>query len=213
MPRIESQLCAICGSRPATTRDHLPPKAILVRPFPSNLITVPACAICNNGSASMDEQFRVYLAATVGDKSESARQLWKERSIATLRKNRKLVSALSSTMQDVEIRTPYGKYMGKRTIYLWPAPVFESVVERIARGLYYHHFGDILGSAVRCDVGFMYSLPEDYMRDTADWPQGAVGDDFIYRYGRAQDEPLASVWVFQFYRGLWASVETIKVSA
>jgi hypothetical protein len=58
-----TQMCAICGVRLATTRDHVPPKAILVRPFPKNLITVPACVECNNGSAPMDSDFRVYLAA------------------------------------------------------------------------------------------------------------------------------------------------------
>jgi len=101
-------ICSICGEREATTRDHIPPKSILVKPYPSNLITVQACAACNNGASAMDEKFRVYLAAAVGDNSESARKLWKDRSLATLRKNRKLVAALSSSMRDVEIHLHIG---------------------------------------------------------------------------------------------------------
>lgn len=205
-------VCAICGVRVATTRDHLPPKALLVKPYPDNLITVPACAVCNNGASQVDEQFRVYLAATVGDKSESAKKLWKDRSLATLRKNRKLVTALSSTMRDVEVRTPSGTVIGKRTAYLWPAPVFESVVERIARGLYFHHFGEVLGSRVACEVGFLNSLPETVVKDTADWPYSHVGDAFAYRFGRAEEQPLNSLWVLEFYQGHWASVETRPAS-
>lgn len=205
-------ICSICGVRVATTRDHIPPKAILVKPYPNNLITVPACGVCNNGAAPMDEQFRVYLAATVGDKSESARKLWKDRSLATLRKNRKLVTALSSSMQELEIRTPSGVCVGKRTAYLWPAPVFESVVGRIARGLYFHHFGEVLGSRAVCSVGFLYELPDALMTDTADWPYSHVGDAFAYRFGRAAEQPLNSLWILEFYQGHWASVETKEAS-
>ena len=205
-------LCAICGVREATTRDHVPPKAILVKPFPPNLVTVPACAACNNGASVYDEQFRVYLAAAVGDKNASARKLWKDNSLATLRKNRKLVTALSSTMREVEVKTPSGIAIGKRIAYLWPSRVYEAVVARIARGLYFHHFDEILGERVECEVGLQYALPRKYLEDTADWPSVQIGEMFAYRYGRAVESPLNSVWVFEFYQGHWASVETRPVA-
>lgn len=47
--------CIYCGDA-AETRDHVPPKALLVQPFPLNLRTVPACATCNT-SWSLDEQY------------------------------------------------------------------------------------------------------------------------------------------------------------
>lgn len=48
-------MCIYCGDT-ATTRDHVPPKALLVQPFPLNLRTVPACQSCNV-SWSLDEQY------------------------------------------------------------------------------------------------------------------------------------------------------------
>ena len=55
--------CVYCGSS-ATTRDHVPPKCLLEKPYPLNLSTVPSCSECNN-SYSLDEQyFLLLLSAT-----------------------------------------------------------------------------------------------------------------------------------------------------
>ena len=40
----------------ATTRDHVPPRCLLEKPFPPGLLTVPSCHDCNNGF-SLDEQY------------------------------------------------------------------------------------------------------------------------------------------------------------
>lgn len=58
------QLCLYCGM-PAGTRDHVPPKALLEPPWPSNLRTVPACTLCN-ASWSLDEEYLAVLLAHVG---------------------------------------------------------------------------------------------------------------------------------------------------
>ncbi len=58
--------CIYCGG-PAGTRNHVPPKLLLKRPFPSNLRTVPSCERCNHG-ASLDEQ---YFLALIGHVSPS----------------------------------------------------------------------------------------------------------------------------------------------
>lgn len=206
--------CAICGVREATTRDHIPPKAIFVRPLPTTLVTVPACALCNNGASGHDEHFRVYLGMVVGDRNPKATQLWKERSMATLRKNKKLVSTISQGMHKVELRTDTGQIVGDRSAFLWPANIYESVVERIARGLYYHHFGDILGMRAECNVGFLHYLSDSYTDASKNWPEGHIGEGaFSYRYNRADEHPLNSLWVFEFYQGHWASVETVPADS
>lgn len=85
------KLCAICGYMVATTRDHVPPKAVFPRPLPIVMITVPACAGCNNGAAHQDERFRIYLGATTAYFHDEATRLWKEESIRTLQKNARLM--------------------------------------------------------------------------------------------------------------------------
>lgn len=47
--------CIYCG-KPAFTREHVPSKAFLTRPYPQDLATVPACFECNNGFSS-DEKY------------------------------------------------------------------------------------------------------------------------------------------------------------
>lgn len=47
--------CYSCGSPNPTTRDHVPPKAFLDKPFPF-LATVPSCEACNC-NFSLDEEY------------------------------------------------------------------------------------------------------------------------------------------------------------
>ena len=202
-------LCVICGVREATTRDHVPPKAVFIEPLPKKLITVPACKLCNNGSSGLDAEFRVYLGAVVGDKSADGKKLWKERSLATLRKNKKLVTTISTGMQSVDAFDETGTHLGVRNRIIWPANVFNPVVERIARGLYYHHFNEVLGDRAQCAVTFHYALTDSMMEDTRHFSESHIGKGaFSYRYARAEEAPLRSVWIFEFYQGQWASVVT-----
>lgn len=60
---LPSEYCIYCGQR-ATSRDHVPPKLLLERPYPSNLQTVPSCIRCNQG-ASLDEQYFLVLIAQI----------------------------------------------------------------------------------------------------------------------------------------------------
>ena len=52
--RLDSY-CAFCGGAPET-RDHIPSKILLEKPFPENLQVVPACWKCNQ-SFSLDEEY------------------------------------------------------------------------------------------------------------------------------------------------------------
>jgi hypothetical protein len=150
----------------------------------------------------------VYLAAIVGDRSESARKLWKERSLASLWKNRKLVRAISEGMREVEAFTHDGMPAGNRYAFLWPAHIYESVIERTARGLYFHHFGEILGDRVSVEVSFLYRLAPEFVEMSRTWSQVSIGDAVTYRYAQAAESPLDSVWVIEFYGGHWALAET-----
>lgn len=53
--------CVYCGGK-ATTRDHVPPKLLLDRPFPLNLWTVPSCKRCNESFSADETYFRDALA-------------------------------------------------------------------------------------------------------------------------------------------------------
>lgn len=49
-------ICIYCQAREGGTRDHVPPKQLLRKPYPTNLLTVPSCNECNS-SFSLDEEY------------------------------------------------------------------------------------------------------------------------------------------------------------
>nr|WP_294814747.1 hypothetical protein [uncultured Sphingomonas sp.] len=65
--------CIYCG-RNAETRDHVPPKALLLEPWPNNLRTVPSCSPCNT-DWSLDEQYLAIMVAHLTQHPEVAARL------------------------------------------------------------------------------------------------------------------------------------------
>ncbi|WP_312320692.1 hypothetical protein [Stenotrophomonas sp.] len=77
-----TNLCAYCGCR-SETRDHVPSKVLLDKPYPDDLPVVPCCLACNvgvsaaeqyfaclvecvkHGSAFPDDRFRATVSATL----------------------------------------------------------------------------------------------------------------------------------------------------
>lgn len=71
--RLSRLYCIYCGAT-ASTRDHVPPKLLLDKPFPPNLQTVPSCRACNN-DASLDEQYFLALVSHVATSPSIAAKL------------------------------------------------------------------------------------------------------------------------------------------
>jgi hypothetical protein len=61
-------LCVYCGVADLgeNSREHVPPKLFLERPFPDNLRVVPSCSACNN-SWSADEEYLINFLAQITD--------------------------------------------------------------------------------------------------------------------------------------------------
>lgn len=108
-------------------------------------------------------------------------------------------------MTSVEIATPSGIVLGKRTAVLWNSESHDSVIEKTIRGLYYHHYREILGDKIPIKVQWLYFLDGGLYEQTKHWPQNDIGNGaLIYKYGRAEEAPLHSFWIFQFYGSHWA---------
>lgn len=133
--------CLYCGSN-ATTVDHVPPKALLEKPYPPNLYTVPACQTCNN-SFSKDEEYIKDAICHVGftdilqDKLKNGST---HRALQRKEKYQKLFDKSHNHMND-----------GK--IYFTPDKKrFEKVILKIAKGLFltkYKRYPDNIKFSVR----------------------------------------------------------------
>lgn len=61
---MNPMLCVYCGE-PGMTKDHVPPRCLLEKPYPTNLRTVPCCSRCNS-NFSIDEQYFLILLGQIG---------------------------------------------------------------------------------------------------------------------------------------------------
>jgi hypothetical protein len=203
--------CAICGINEATTRDHVPPKGIFSRPLPRDLITIPACEGCNRSTSQLDEQFRVHLSLRVGIDDSDASRFWKKEALRTVKHNRRLRESLVQSMQRVVLRTPWGIITGTATLGGWPVDVHDPLIEKIVRGLYFRHFGEVLRDRVLVEVNPLESFNDEISQIWTGLPGAgnAGGERFLYRYGRALEDPLQSIWMLAFYKKYFVSSRTV----
>ena len=100
MRRYCKDTCIYCTEN-ATTREHVPPRVFLERPFPPNLTTLPACSSCNR-SFSLDEEYFIALMTHIGTSPSLVNRIAKGGSVDRAMQRRpaldqRIVSALSVT--------------------------------------------------------------------------------------------------------------------
>ena len=200
-----SETCVICGKNPATTRDHIPPKGIFPKPRPSDLITVPACRACNKSTSDLDEVFKVFIGFAGGHGPEGER-MFKEQTAHTLQHNLRFKGEISNTLRDVWVKTPKGIILSKKPAVLLNSKAHDQIIEKTIRGLHFHHTGNVLGEQADISVNWHYFLTEKVYKMSMNWMTGVVGNgQFIYKFFTLPEEPLASVWIFQFFNKAWSS--------
>ena len=208
-PKNTKQMCVLCGIREATTSDHVPPKAIFPKPRPNDLVTVPSCFDSNNTGSKYDEEFRVFLSLQLGMETPTTRRLWKNEALRTVHHNRRLQQHLVEKSWEVNLRTPAGIYLGKRRAVAMPVRPHNSVMDRTVRGLYFHHYGEILGPRISCKVAPLTGLSKEFSAIVNLMTFSTIGGDALwYRHGRAAESPPDSLWLLLFYQRYLVMVET-----
>lgn len=208
MSKDRADICGYCGDPSPTTRDHIPSRGISPTPRPDDLITVPSCTSCNQGASTNDERFRAYLSLHVGVDTPSTSRLW-ERTLRGIRRNRLLHRRLRDEVEPTWLTTPSGVIHDRTYRGRWDSDAHDRTIERMIRGLYFHHYHDLLGTRVRVTAHWFRKLDPELLDATADCEQRSVdGDQFVYRFGRASDHRLHSIWLFEFHKRHWARGQT-----
>lgn len=197
----EIQLCCYCGVRNATTKDHIPPKAIFNTPRPNDLITVPCCHECNNTASKFDEKFKTYLGMHVARAGGDAEKLFKEAVLPTAKHNNRLRQTIFRTMYPVTVTTKSGIITGKGMAVPWDNEAHDFTIERITRGLFFHHFRKIIGNEVKIKTYF-FKEPYTALNDKL-YTNSIANGNFIYQYNKV-DEGDDSIWLFYFYKSHFA---------
>lgn len=203
--RLQStQLCALCGVNPATTRDHVPPKAIFPKPRP-NLITVPACFGCNNAASDFDDLFKVYLSMHTAENNAIARQLFTEKTARTLQRNQNLLKKIKRESQYVPVVNKQGKLESRLGIR-WDSNAHSAVISRTIKGLYFHHTGRPMPTDCELKVQWLKEVPPEIVPMLPSLSEEVIGNNqVIYKYAISDEDARHSLWLFEFYGAHWAS--------
>lgn len=201
--------CIYCGV-PATTRDHVPPKLLLVRPLPSTLLTVPSCLECNRGR-SEDEEYLRALIAQVGV-SQSLSQMVEDGGVVdrSLLRSRRLAARIDDA-SEVTLD-------GRVAIVPEPAPI-ERVLRKVAHGLFVGRYRRNPGPTCFRSLGlYPYSIEDQRpaflfasVFDTRFRPKSWVTVQphvFSYTFVRHPFEAARMLCVMDFHRDLWGAVVT-----
>ncbi|WP_210452408.1 hypothetical protein [Pantoea ananatis] len=125
-------VCIYCGGV-AETKDHLPSKIFLRKPYPTNLHAVGACFKCNNGF-SVNEEYMACFLHCVMCGSTNPTELIDERIAKSLERNTKLREKIENSHE----------YIGG--IMHWNPEIkrIEEVVSKIAKGHIYYELSEIV---------------------------------------------------------------------
>ena len=145
--------------------------------------------------------------------------LWKE-SLRTLKRRRSLRNRILGSNTRISVNTPGGIYLADRTAFAWPAHYHDPIIEKITRGLYFHEFKEVLPATAAIKVYWCKTLEDIYsytrqvnpdMRQL--WHElpdkrNAGKSAFRYCFGRAAEDPVYTVWIFDFYGAHFAAAYT-----
>ena len=187
--------CIHCGgwiSERQKSRDHVPSKALLRKPYPGNLPTVEICRECNSGFAKDEEYAVAFLGAVLSGSTEPDRQP-EAVGQGILRRNDKLRSMIESAKREFQT-------VGSETRTVWLPDVrrFEKVIVKNARGHVFFEAGEPLveeptSVAVQPLVGLTGEERAAFERADAGpgWPE--VGSRMLTRVVEGHD--LVNGWV------------------
>ncbi len=126
------KLCVYCD-KDATTQDHTPPRCLLKRPLPSNLLTLPACQKCNTGFSFDEEVVRSILTLVSSHPDLIAERQGSGRLSRALARNERLRNVIGQSYRD-------GKYHFTSEIFT----SFERVLRKTVQGLYFGYYNKIV---------------------------------------------------------------------
>lgn len=196
--------CYMCDEE-GITIEHVPPRCLFPKSkevdgdnLRKNLITIPSCEEHNNAKSLDDEYLLFILNSHFGNNKVSESQV-KGRLTRALDRNPKLASFYSQNNIEVEIDDE------KSIAFQIDLDRFNSSMEHIAKGLYYHTFGEKLSMEIMTYTPALFALSNpdgnkilketqdmisicDYLLDEVDTPH--LGDNpevFSYRIFRDLD--------------------------
>ena len=205
--------CVYCSREIATTKDHIPPKALFPQPRPSNLITVPCCRTCNEGFSKDDTYLRdtLCLRQEMADNPAVSKLLQTVvRSIAGKGREGYLKHILSRFSERVAA-TPAGIIIGNWPTLKVDLERLRKTCARIVLGLFYSHTGRPLDSEYAIRVYPLeyveslwtehFNLFHDVLMKPLQSQEFVTKGEYVFKYRHLSDQSdeNATAWQLTFY--------------
>jgi len=205
-----SQVCVYCVQNEADTEDHVVPEGLFEHAPETGYIRVPACYTCNNGLSRDEEYFLVAILAEATAHSATANRVL-DRLAEDHRSGRRrrtgLALALLEKARPVDVYSPGGIYLGTAEGLELDTTRVNRVLDKIVRGLFFHHVGRRLSQ----DAAVYVEIKPDLDRMQSPVIAAALaqaptflGDVFMYRLFSPSDGTDATSWTLGFYDAVLA---------
>ncbi len=147
----EKDTCCYCGKN-SESRDHIPSKNLLEKPFPDNLLTVPSCIKCNQ-SFSLDEEYFLNVLVEI---SNNPTLIAKKEPNGNVYKARKRSKKLNDRIENSLIQLEDGKIY-----FRMEENRIKKVIEKNALGLYFHKYHKLANlNKFNCTGFYPFSVEE-----------------------------------------------------
>lgn len=202
-----NQLCVYCGTKEATTRDHVAPLCLFVDPKPPNLLTVPVCEDCNNEKSRDDTILRDVLMVDIDNSHPIAQHLLATKVKRAVERNRSEVARLVAQAGDAQPRHDHeGKYLGDAHKADLPPGTMDRILSRMVHGLFFSERRAILPNehelvVLRQPAATFPALYGGMANPLA----RTFGHVFGFTWVRTPD-PLRMLWLLWFYDSVVYSV-------
>ena len=147
----ESDVCVLCGQRPATTKEHIPPRSLFLEK-PAEYLTVPACEKCNSSTMLADDDLRMYMAFS--SRTEEGLAMHKAKVRPRLFERPATKAGLRERLTRFPADIPNLGRVMLPAITSRPDR-FRASAEKMVRGLYWWHSGRTLGQDVPIRVNLL----------------------------------------------------------
>lgn len=224
--------CAYCGKLEATTRDHVPPKGLFIKPYPENMITVPACEKCHNKLSLEDEYFMMALGLVLStDETEHSIFLTAKVKRALARPEaKKLKASLSKGTRKVGVHSGGGIYLGEALAVDFEWRRLECFAKRVLVGLHNYEHSRLITKGYDASVFLSWSPGNKNILDSPEIKdllgllskskKTVVGRNTLqYWVSSTEDDPNRSFWYiriaeeFGFFGFISSKEELTKASA
>jgi hypothetical protein len=205
MSEIAEIKCIYCGNNQEISREHVPPKGLFPPPRTGNLITVPACKICNSGKSGDDEyiKFLFNIGATVQENKAVMKNMDSVMRGVLRKEKHRFFNELTNNMKYIERNTLSGIYVGNVPAIKVDSKKVNNSIDKIIMGLFYHETGKYIYN------GYMFNTYWlEYQKNASGIKhleffknvelKVITEDTFSYKH-LYFEEPFASVWLLRFY--------------